>query len=369
MHCRRGRRWAFLLFLLTTWAAPARASGQGPVTAPVLPDRVRVVVPRCEIAPLEVDSLVWALRVELAGDGMTYVELAGRGSILDESASLATIALQTPCAPDAVEVTIEIDDAATAKSVKRVVSLADVPSAARPRALAIAAAELLRASWAELALQRAPAAANQALAERLRRVVALHEATTADSAHANAVPSATHAAAPSPDPVTMLAVVLDGRFFPNYASGLVGPRAELSLPLARTLPLRLRADVGAAFGSAHDPVGDIALVLVSGALGLAISSEVGPVRAEIGPRIEAGWANARGIAFDASVQASSASSAVAAVSLAAEACFRITSAWWGAAGVDAGTVLAGLDARADGRRAAGIGGPMMGIRVGAGFGW
>jgi len=167
----------------------------------------------------------------------------------------------------------------------------------------------------------------------------------------------------------MLTVVLDGRFFPNYASGLAGPRAELSLPLARTLPLRLRADAGAAFGSAHDPVGDIALVLVSGALGLAVSSEVGPVRAEIGPRIEAGWANARGIAFDATVRASGASSAIAAVSLAAEACFRITPAWWGAAGVDAGTTLAGLDARADGRRAAGIGGPMMGIRVGAGYAW
>jgi hypothetical protein len=325
-------------------------------------------VPRCDVAPLEVDALVWALRVELAGNGVKSVELAAPGSTFDEGA-LATIAVQAPCAANALEVTLEIDDAATAKSIKRVVSLADVPGAARSRALAIAMAELLRASWAELTLQQVPSAVNRALAERLRRVVALHAATIADGARANEAASPAQTAGPSLGAVTTLAVVLDGRFFPDYASGLVGPRAELSLPLASTLPLRLRVDAGAAFGSAHDPVGDIALVLVSGALGLAVSSEAGPVRAEIGPRIEAGWGNARGIAFDAGVQASSASRAIAVVSLAAQAYFRITNAWWGAAGVDAGATLAGLDARADGRRAAGLGGPMMGIRVGAGLAW
>ncbi len=47
---------------------------------------------------------------------------------------------------------LEVDDALTNKSVRREVDLGDVPASGRPRALALAAAELLRASWAELAL-------------------------------------------------------------------------------------------------------------------------------------------------------------------------------------------------------------------------
>jgi hypothetical protein len=53
-----------------------------------------------------------------------------------------------------LSVTIELQDAVTRKRVGRDVSLAAIPADGRPLATAIAADELLRASWAEVALER-----------------------------------------------------------------------------------------------------------------------------------------------------------------------------------------------------------------------
>jgi hypothetical protein len=53
-----------------------------------------------------------------------------------------------------LSVTIELHDAVTRKRVGRDVSLAAIPADGRPLATAIAADELLRASWAEVALER-----------------------------------------------------------------------------------------------------------------------------------------------------------------------------------------------------------------------
>jgi hypothetical protein len=55
------------------------------------------------------------------------------------------------------EVAITIRDAVTRKVVMRNVRLAPIPHDGRPLALAVAADELLRASWAEILLARAPA--------------------------------------------------------------------------------------------------------------------------------------------------------------------------------------------------------------------
>lgn len=57
---------------------------------------------------------------------------------------------------DRVVVTVDVRDAVTAKSVQRDVDLASVPSDGRPLTVALAADELLRASWAELAVRDAP---------------------------------------------------------------------------------------------------------------------------------------------------------------------------------------------------------------------
>jgi hypothetical protein len=70
-------------------------------------------------------------------------------------APLASVQLSA-AALNRVAVEIEVHDALTNKYVLREVDMRNVPSDARGLTLAAAAEELLRASWAELALEDAP---------------------------------------------------------------------------------------------------------------------------------------------------------------------------------------------------------------------
>src|SRR5262249_22253661 len=130
------------------------------------PARVRLVLPACETA-FDGAELVRVLRIELGADGVREVIVG------EAEGTLATIKLDaTPCSAEAREVTVAIDDAATGKNVRRALAVADVDAAARPRALGLAIAELLRASWAELEMPdqpKTPVPAEVLRAVRLRR--------------------------------------------------------------------------------------------------------------------------------------------------------------------------------------------------------
>ena len=69
---------------------------------------------------------------------------------------LATVKI-VPSAADPLTVSIDVSDSVTQKRIGRDVDLAHVPADGRAFALAVAAEELLRASWAELALDRGKA--------------------------------------------------------------------------------------------------------------------------------------------------------------------------------------------------------------------
>lgn len=71
-------------------------------------------------------------------------------------------------------VRIEVRDGVTDKVLAREIDLSDLPERARPLAIAVAAEELLRASWAEIALVReearpAPPVVERAVARSIRR--------------------------------------------------------------------------------------------------------------------------------------------------------------------------------------------------------
>ncbi len=90
-----------------------------------------------------------------------------------EAAPLAAITLRLSERTN-LSVTIELHDAVTKKRVGREVSLAAIPDDGRPLATAIAADELLRASWAEVALARRrskPRAAPPQVEAAVRRVL------------------------------------------------------------------------------------------------------------------------------------------------------------------------------------------------------
>lgn len=100
----------------------------------------------------ESSSVVLAdLRAELSLQGFEACALGTRGS----QPPLALIEITSEQA-DRVRVVIGVHDAITEKRVVRDVDLAEVSDDGRGLAVAVAADELLRASWAELTLQDAP---------------------------------------------------------------------------------------------------------------------------------------------------------------------------------------------------------------------
>jgi len=130
--------------------------GEGPPAAaarcPALEPWVRVELRAAAWTGAARDRVLDDLRRTLAGQGIDAC------ATNDETASapLATLAIDLPSdGPARAE--IEVRDAVTQKRVRREVDLAGIPPDGREVAIAIEADELLRASWAEIALDTARA--------------------------------------------------------------------------------------------------------------------------------------------------------------------------------------------------------------------
>jgi hypothetical protein len=107
-------------------------------------------------------------RVELSGDGadiervatLLRAELAPRNIDVcapsDALGAPSIAAVSVRARPDGALIEVEVRDSLTAKRVSRDVDLAAVPEDGRSLTVALVADELLRASWAEIALRRAP---------------------------------------------------------------------------------------------------------------------------------------------------------------------------------------------------------------------
>ncbi len=137
---------------------------------------VLVVAPAAGVAGLDVPAFLERLGIELSSRG---IELCVDEPAKASSPPLATIRLAAPAPaspgaarPVAVGLDIEVRDAVTAKRVAREVDLAGVPPDGRSVVVALAADELVRASWAELSLPRAPPPALE-LSPRAREAIAL----------------------------------------------------------------------------------------------------------------------------------------------------------------------------------------------------
>ena len=92
--------------------------------------------------------------------GLLGAELSARGIALctsrADAASPPLATVRVKAGSDQVALTVEVHDAITSKQVSREVALTGLPGDSQPLAVALAADELLRASWAELALRTAP---------------------------------------------------------------------------------------------------------------------------------------------------------------------------------------------------------------------
>ncbi|HEY3821903.1 MAG TPA: hypothetical protein VGL81_32275 [Polyangiaceae bacterium] len=132
----------FALVDRTSWGAEPATCGRDP--RPWVDVRTTG-----ELSP-SLGQFVDLLRAELAS---RHIDLCATVDA-ERPPPLATVEVSS--GPDAVTLGVEVRDAVTAKHVSRDVALGGVPADSRPLMIAVAADELLRASWAELALQTAP---------------------------------------------------------------------------------------------------------------------------------------------------------------------------------------------------------------------
>jgi hypothetical protein len=283
---------------------------------------VRVQPPACPIAPLEVSAFVDSLRVELAGrpqpPGTTRVALAVE-----------------PCDTATTRVHVAITNDAGAPPAERDVGLEDIAPGARPRALALAVAELVRGEAAALAPAPAPVVA--APAPPPREAPGLKLGVAADALVA---------------------------LFPNRSTTLWGGRLSAALARGRW-GLELFGE--AAAGEHGYPDGDVALQ--SFGLGAAAGPRWVRGRVVLAPALVGAiaWARIQGEASSPGVVAGSGDDFTVAVRarIAASAVFvRVLSV---RGFVEGGYMVRGFDARVDDRRAAGMSGATFVAGLGLGL--
>jgi hypothetical protein len=341
---------------VTVAGAPGLVRAQ-PLATPPTPASVLIVPPSCPKAtPFSVDAFVGILTAELRADGIAHVLVGPTPP--GETKELAAIELHAePCDETASEVIVTIEDHATSKKVERRVHLGDIAQEARPRALALAVAELLRATWLELTMVDAPPPQVPVPAE-VRVAVEKRMAAMLPSFSPDAVPSSV------PPGARTISVDVAWRIFPSANASMYGGHAAVAVPLF-TPSVLLRVDVGALFGSANDALGSVDLGMATGGAALLFASpREAPVAVAVGPRLELGAAWASGNPFDQATSSAAGSGFVSTASVLGTFHFRLTGSWRLAVELEAGASLVPFDARADSRRVTGTDGAMFGVAVG-----
>ncbi|HJL20482.1 MAG TPA: hypothetical protein RMH99_32745 [Sandaracinaceae bacterium LLY-WYZ-13_1] len=317
-----------------------------------VPARVRLLVPSCE-AGLDWAALGDALRVELRGMGS---ELARAGD------AAARLSLDAPCAADTDALRATLTHLETGRSATE--ELAVGAGADRLRVLALGLSELVRSRWralgtAEPAPPPAPAAPDEAaLRPFVERAV---RAALPEPAPVEPPP----AAPPAEPPLgVVLFAALGASGHPAGAHGVGELRLGASIPLGG--PFGLGLELAGGGGAAHDPLGDVALGLASGALALRLGTGPAPWRVEAGVRIDGGWTYAEGLAARPGIEGAGLHAAHVAVGLDARAHVRLASRLTLVVGIDLAYALVGIDARADERRVTAQAGPRLGLIIGLG---
>lgn len=368
----RASLWGVLMLVATVPARAQAQGGQAPTRS--LPAWVRLVLPECPSPPVAAPALLELLRTELRDDGVQRVD-SGRVEPGAESGPQAYLRLTLPCEPDAPTVTLRVEDATSLKAVERTMDFDDLPASARPRAIALGLAELLRAAWPWLVMLEPPlVSVPRAGADTLA-----DPPLPGDSAVAASTPplgsQGPPGEAPPPDPQKLLASLSPAvpRKREEHASSLhVSGKALRFLELGnlawggQARGESGRWSVGAQWlaGSASTSQGDVALRLVAGTLGLTaleLSSEHFDLRT--GPRLTAGRASVSGTPRGAQSSGAQGAAPYLAATLSLGARWWFSRAWACSVEAEAG-YASGLIATVDGRRTASLAGWLAGLSLG-----
>jgi hypothetical protein len=314
------RREVVLLFLL---ASPALAEATLPV---------RVRFPEGDLS-FDGGRLLELLRIELGTeveDARTHSPIGGErviaiqveNSMSESGHEQWTISVQPPGRPAA----------------SRAIELSDVTAGARPRALALAIAEMVRASGGiRTSSAETPGAAG----------VAGQTGINADGTGVG------------------ILIGVGARTFPllpglaGHANFLLDPRLGFSWGNRR---FRIRVDGGYLIGAATEPDGTVNVSVPSIAAAVTTSGGGPTLGFDIGPRFEVGYATLAGQPNPA-VTGKSVSDVLLNVSLSLAGRLAIGGGWWIGLGLEAGYGIREVEGNVDGRPVVGVGGPMLGLTL------
>jgi hypothetical protein len=354
-----------VLVLLGGMAARAEAPGPAPVPRG-MPTWVRLLPPECPTPPVDVRILLEILGTELRDDG---IQRADSGSMESGKAEKpqAYLRLTLPCEPDVREVTLRVEDPVSLKAVERRMEFDDLPASAKPRALALGLAELLRASWPWLVMLEPP----------------LVSASIQEPVETSPVAPEQALTPPALDPGTLVAGLSppSGHEGPPLEQVYPSPSMQLSGKALWFLDLRSRVWGGQVLGeygrwslgaqllasSAANTRGEIGLKLVTGTLGFTLLDlSFGSIELRSGANLAAGRASISGTPLGAGVKGAQAVAPYGAAMLSAKMRWWFSKAWACNVEAEAGHAV-GLIATVDGQAAASLAGWLGGLSLGVSF--
>jgi len=318
-----------------------------PLSGAATPPRdVRVRESSCNEVPWTSAGWMDLLRAELAGDGVT-VRAASEATVTDAP----TVSVDpVRCGGNATSATLTFSAGKVWST--REIRLDDADPIARPRALAIAMADMVRSALSNVA------------ADGESRSLGALDVRIHIEAPRPALPTARRLDEP-PSARTAIFAAVETRTFPEGSTALLGGRAGLLVPLLDSVALA--ADAGLLGGSAHDPLGDIDATVVTAGAAILGTGRAGSVMLGVGPRVEVGVAWLDGHAAATTTAEATERTGLLLVAASAAASFQIRRSWSGLMALDVGTSVYGFSGRADGRHALELMGPMLAVRVG--FAW
>jgi hypothetical protein len=287
---------AWLLCLPLLVAAEVASAQQ----MPALPTGVRIVLASCDALVLR-KALLEQLRIELLSTGVVEIEVVdpdtGTGSQV-QSDRIATLQVYYPeCDDTAGLVNLRISDRLTAKYVERTLVVSDLHAEARPRAVALAIVELLRASWLELVIAQRPGESPEPSDTVRNRLVTHLKERTSDDPEVQRPERRRDSRAEDEALLAeerwaknRLEWVGAGRFYPQGDSGDLSTTVKLSVALNR----RLRLHTGAlAAGGGVNSGRDVNMFEAAGVLGVGLSGGSEP-EVEVASVFEVGWMRVSG---------------------------------------------------------------------------
>jgi len=254
--------------IIATFSVARQAHGSL-ATTPPSPEVRSVVVfpPLCKVDAFWLAPFLDCLRVELAGRGLDCCTLAEPDGPAPTTASLQVRIEIDPCTADADRLQVFAREATGPRRAERQVSLADVPETARPRALALAVAELIR-SLGQALPDKAPEAIP---APTLGSVASLATPLSADT----------------PQTHLSIHVEAEARGLPTRDTTLWGGRVRLTTH--RRL-FHADLDLGGNYARAQALLGDILVHSASVGLGFGPRFANKTAVLDLGLRAELGWA-------------------------------------------------------------------------------